>query len=129
MRPISTLMDISFVSLHHRRSHLHTPFPRRISELTLLILSLHCQYWACNAYLNSLKILFWPLLKCIWASLVAQMVKKLFAMQETGVPSLDWEDPLEKGMTTHFSILAWKIPHTEELGRLQSIGLQRAGHN
>ena len=110
MRPISTLMDISFVSLHHRRSHLHTPFPKRISELTHLIWSLHCQYWACNAYLNSLKILFWPLLKCIWASLVAQMVKKPFAMQETGVPSLGWEDPLEKGMTTHFSILAWKIP-------------------
>ena len=45
------------------------------------------------------------------------------------VRSLGWEDPLEKGMTTHSSILAWKIPWTEELGRLQSIGLQRAGHD
>ena len=42
---------------------------------------------------------------------------------------LGWEDPLEKGMTTHSSILAWKIPWTEELGRLQSIGLQRVGHD
>ena len=45
------------------------------------------------------------------------------------VRSLGWEDPLEKGMTTHSSILAWKIPWTEELGRLQSIGLQRVGHD
>ena len=47
-------------------------------------------------------------------SLVAQMVKNLPAMQETQVPSLGWEDPLEKGTTTHFSILAWRIPWTEE---------------
>ena len=45
------------------------------------------------------------------------------------VRSLGWEDPLEKGMTTHSSILAWKIPWTEELGRLQSIGLQRVGYS
>ena len=45
------------------------------------------------------------------------------------VRSLGWEDPLEKGRTTHSSILAWKIPWTEELGRLQSIGLQRVGHD
>ena len=64
-----------------------------------------------------------------WASLVAQMVKNLPAMCETWVRSLDWEDPLEKGMATHSSILAWKIPWTEEPGRLQSMGLQRVRHN
>ena len=56
------------------------------------------------------------------------MVKNLFAMQETMVQSLSWEDALEKGMPTHSSILAWKIPGTEEPGKLQSMGLQRVGH-
>ena len=56
------------------------------------------------------------------ASQVAQMVKNLPAMQETQVQSVGWEDPLEKGMATHSSILAWKIPWTEEPGRLQSMG-------
>ena len=55
-----------------------------------------------------------------WASLVAQMAKNLTAMQETRVRSLGWEDPLETEMTTHFSILAWRIPWTEEAGGLQS---------
>ena len=50
-------------------------------------------------------------------------------MQETTVQSLDWEDPLEKEIATHFSILAWEIPWTEELGGLQSMGLQRVGHD
>ena len=58
------------------------------------------------------------------ASLVAQMVKNLPAMQETWIWSLGWEDPLEKGMATHSSILAWRIPWTEEAGRLQSMGPQ-----
>ena len=62
------------------------------------------------------------------ASLVAQMVKNLPAMQETGVLSLIWEDPLEKGMATHSSILAWEIPWREKPGGLQSMGLQRVGH-
>ena len=62
------------------------------------------------------------------ASLVAQMVKNLPAMQETWVRSLGWEDFLEKGMATHFSILAWEITWTEERSRLQSMGLQRVGH-
>ena len=52
------------------------------------------------------------------------MVKNLAAMWETRVQSLGWEDPLEKGMTTHSSILAWRIPWTEEPGRLQSVGSQ-----
>ena len=63
------------------------------------------------------------------SSLVAQMVKRLPAMQETRVRSLSWEDPLEKEMATHSSILAWKIPWTEEPGRLQSMGSQRVGHD
>ena len=57
------------------------------------------------------------------------MVKNLPAMPETWVQSLGWEDPLEKGMTTHSSILAWRIPGTEEPGGLQSMGLQRVGHD
>ena len=57
------------------------------------------------------------------------MVKRLQAMQETWVRSLGWEDPLEKEMTTHSSTLAWKIPWTEEPGRLQSMGSLRVGHD
>ena len=56
---------------------------------------------------------------------MAQTIKNLLAMWETQVPSLDWEDPLEKGMATHSSILAWRIPWMEEPGRSQSIGSQR----
>ena len=63
------------------------------------------------------------------ASLVAQMVKRLPTMWETRVRSLRREDPLEKEMTTHSSMLAWKSPWTEEPGRLQSMGLQRVGHD
>ena len=59
-----------------------------------------------------------------WASLVAQMVKNPPATQETQVSSLGWEDPLEKGMSTHSSILAWEIPWTKEPGGLQSTGSQ-----
>ena len=57
------------------------------------------------------------------------MVKKLPALQETQVRSLGQEDPLEKGMATHSSILAWRIPWIEDPGQLQSMGLQKAGHN
>ena len=61
--------------------------------------------------------------------LLAQMVKNLLAMQETWVRSLGWKDPLEKEMATHSSILAWRIPWTEEPDRLQSMGLQTVGHD
>ena len=57
------------------------------------------------------------------------MVKHLPTIQETQVRSLGWEDPLEKEMATHSSTLAWKIPRTEERGRLQSMVLQRARHD
>ena len=63
------------------------------------------------------------------ASLVTQMVKNLPAMQESQVPSLGQEDPLEKVIATHSSILAWRIPWIEEPGGLQSMGWQRAGHD
>ena len=60
------------------------------------------------------------------ASLVAQRIKRLPAMQETRVQFLGWEDPLEKEMATHSSILAWRIPWTEEPDRLQSMGSQES---
>ena len=63
------------------------------------------------------------------ASLEAQMVENLPVMQETWVQSLSREDPLEKGIATHSSILAWRIPWTEEPSGLQSIGSQRVGHD
>ena len=64
-----------------------------------------------------------------WVLLVVETVKNLPAMQKTWIQSLGQGDPLEKEMATHSSILAWRIPWTEEPGRLQSMGLQRVGHN
>ena len=66
---------------------------------------------------------------CILASLVVQTVKNLPVMWETWVWSLGWQDSLEKGMTTHSSILAWRTPMIEETGGIQSTGLQRVGHD
>ena len=63
------------------------------------------------------------------ASLMAQTIKNLPAVQKTQVRSLGWEDPLEKGMATYSSIIAWRIPWTEELDGLLSMGLQRVGHS
>ena len=63
------------------------------------------------------------------ASLVAQTVRNPTAINETRVQSLGWEDPLEKDMATHSSILAWRIPWTEKPGVLQSMGSQRVGHD
>ena len=60
---------------------------------------------------------------------MADMVKHLSAMQKTQVQSLGWENPLEKEMATHSSILVWRIPGTEEPGRLPFMGSQRAGQN
>ena len=70
-----------------------------------------------------------PLLAELQSSLVAQRINHLPAMRETQVRSLGWEDPLEKEMATHSSILVWRSPWTEEPGRLQSTGLQRVGHD
>ena len=64
-----------------------------------------------------------------WVSLIAQTVKNLPTVQEIQLQSLGWEDLLKKEMATHSSILAWKISWTEEPGGLQSMGLQRIGHD
>ena len=64
-----------------------------------------------------------------WGFLVAQTVKNPPAMRETWIQSLDWEDPLEEGMATYSSILAWEIPWTGKPGGLQSMELQRVGHD
>ena len=69
------------------------------------------------------------LLQYSLASLVVQLVEYPPAMGETWVQSLGWEDPLEKGTVTHSSIPAWTIPWTEEPGEVQSMGLQRVGHD
>ena len=79
-------------------------------------------YFTSLNYLTLSKIYF-------GASLVAQAVKRLPAMQETWARSLGQEDPLEKEMATHSSIPAWRIPWTEEPGRLQSVGSQKVGHD
>ena len=75
---------------------------------------------------------FFILSSLLWRnskSLMAQMIKNMPAIQETRVQSLGWEDPLEKRMGTHSSILAWRIPWTEEPGGLQSMGSQRVRHD
>ena len=73
--------------------------------------------------------LWWWFPGCTLASLMAQRLKRLPAMRETRVRSLGQEDPLEKEMATHSSILAWRITWMEEAGRLQSMGSQRVGHD
>ena len=70
-----------------------------------------------------------PQYKLWWTFLVAQMVKRLPTVRETRVQSLGRGYLLEKGIATHSSIVAWKIPWTEETGRLQSMGSQRVGHD
>ena len=72
------------------------------------------------------QVIFRYLARTRVASLIAQLVTHLPAMQETRVRFLGWEDPLEKGMATHSSILAWRTAWTEEPGRLQSTGLQES---
>ena len=83
-----------------------------------------CQSTFSNSFLNDDYTELWVL-----APLVAQTVKHLPTMPETWVQSLGWEDPLEKEMTTHSSVLAWRIPWTEEPGGLQSMGLQIVSHD
>ena len=85
----------------------------------------------CNILFLVLKDvqIIWALLVHFRASLVAQRLKPLPSMRETWVRSLGWQDPLEKEMATHSSILAWRIPWMEEPGGLQSTGLQIVGHN
>ena len=82
-----------------------------------------------NSKVSILCCSTWYHLSYQGASLVAQTVKNLTTIQETQVEALDWEDPLEKGLKTHPSILAWRMPWTEDPARLQSIGSQRVRHN
>ena len=84
-----------------------------------------CWLWLKNTTFEKLKYTGWYI---FYASQVAQ-VKNLPARQEMWVRSLDWEDCLEEEMATHSSILAWKIPWTEEVGGLQSMGLKRVRHD
>ena len=84
----------------------------------------HSGYWLVS---QNIPCLLWLFMLSYGASLMAQTVKNLPAMRETWVQSPGWEDPLEKEMATHSSILAWRIPWTEEPGRLQSKGSKRAG--
>ena len=72
---------------------------------------------------------FWISVDIVYLFLVAQMVKNPPAIQEIWVQSLGREDPLEREMATHSSILAWELPWTEESGGLQSMGSQRIGHD
>ena len=83
-----------------------------------------CFFYGCQSVGSFVCILDLPR-----ASLVAQRVKRLPAMWKTQVWSLGWNDPLEKEMATHSSILAWRIPGVEEPGRLLSAGSQRVGHD
>ena len=99
-------------------------------------LNINQKDWQNYHQMNFLKITcflfnihFLPNLCVKMMSLVAQLVKNLPTVQETRVPSLGWEDPLEKEIATHSSILGWKISWTEEPGGLQSMGLQRVGHD
>ena len=107
------------------------------ADMELWIRRANYQIICIDFLLSKLRnLIFYPVYKyfilCLgqlWASLVAQTVKHLPAMPEIQVSSLGWEDPLEKEMSTNFSILAWKIPWMEEPGRLQSMESQRAGHD
>ena len=110
-----TLIIVQFASLSYLSLlTLNSSLP----DIFILLLSCFSSY------------LFWVLfLFYFLASLVAQRVKRLPAMQETWVRSLGQEDPLGKEMATHSSTLAWKIPWTEKPGRLRSMGSQRVGHN
>ena len=82
-------------------------------------------YWKLKAWKEYMTLSLWVTLYFV----VAQWVKNLPATQETWVQSLGWEDALEKGMATHSSILAWRIPWTEEPGVLQMMGSQKVRHN
>ena len=101
------------LSTAQRANKRQTPF-----RLPFLIIVLRKCSWVCVFFTGDYR-----------TSLVAQMVKRLPTMRETGVQSLGWEDLLEKEMATHSSILAWRIPWTEEPGRLQSMGSQRVQHD
>ena len=105
---------------------------------TLQIYHIDLNYWLIHLYQLKCPLLLvtgkttlkmaWRMRRIVFC-VVAQMVKNLPAMRDTWVWSLDWKDPLEEGMVTHSSILAWRIPWTEEPGRVQFKGFTKVGHN
>ena len=114
--PGVTLQKHKFINVSFPgKSPSMTPRSLETSQLHQYELLTSSLPWSLPSCVGSLKL---------WASLVAQMVKNLSALQETQVKvqSLGQEDPLEKGMATHCSILSWRIPQTEESDRLQSMG-------
>ena len=105
------------------------PIPiKQLFWLLTVYISLPAFVLYINKSFNSFVFGFSSSMSC-GASLVAQTVRNPPAVRETWVWSLGWEDPLEEGTATHSSILAWRIPWTEEPGRLQSMGLQSFGHD
>ena len=123
--------------LSYKILHLHTHWSCTLGQRNALF-SLPTKWHQPKMTRGALVTMNNDLLKTDWvwdfirkprASLVAQMVKHLPAMQETRVQSLCWEDPLEKEMATHLRTLPWKIPWTEEPRRLQSMGLQTLRHD
>ena len=123
-----TIKQVVYLFLHQSLSY-YFSFPNPSFLLFSQILGLGlCKSQFCFAswfYIGSGNMVA---LEGIRTSLVTQTVKNLPAMQETQLQSLGWEDPLEKGMAIHSSILAWRIQWTEEPGRLQSMGSQRVRH-
>ena len=92
----------------------------------------HQYYYIGGSHINGFNLSgrqFGSIYYSLKAFLAAQTVKNAPAMRETWIRSLGWEDPLEKGMATQSSSLAWRIPWTEEPGGLQSMGSQRLGHD
>ena len=94
---------------------MRVPWTARKTDQSILI-GINCEY-SLEGLMLKLKLQY------SWASLVAWLVNNTPAMWETWVQSLGWKDPLEEGMATHASILAWRIPWTEEPGGLQSMGV------
>ena len=125
---ISTTIYPSNLTTHHFSPH--SFLMGCLSDLRLWKTVSHLGLCTCYSFCqehSSFQLSYpWP---ASWAFLVAQRGKCLPTMQETRVQSLGREDPLEKGMTTHSSTFAWKIPCTEKPGRLQSMGSQRVGHD
>ena len=104
------------------------PFLKPLITPGVLSVSMNCP--ALSVSYNWNRVMYvWSFVSAYVTSLGAQMVKNLPAMQEIRVQPLGQEDPLEQEMTTHPSIPAWRIPWTEEPGRLQSVGTQRVRHD
>ena len=111
--------------IRYSKSPAHKPSSRKLSKMQMCIWSQQGDR-TCAINIRHERNCSSP---SVSSSLVTQSVKNLPAMRETWVRLLGWEDPLEKGTATHSNILAWRIPWTEELGRLQSLGSQRVRHN